>query len=424
MDVHGMRRQGWSINEIARDLGLSPRHGFEWLKTGGPPAARTLPTSERVVDDALGQANRRTDRAAVAPFADERVRDHLGRGFAGSYPSVVRRSARPAGPTVSPGPPGVGAHRDRPGRGMPVRLLGLLGTGPRLGLSDDAVVLRGRGVLEPVSVLVVHHLGRPRAHLRGTGARLRGLAGCPGWPAPTAWEHSGPPRAAASALHPPTLEFATTTAPRSRPARPATPSAKARSSAPSGASRRRSSRSGRPRPAREHRGANTQSQAWLAERVNGRVHSVTKERPLDRLVTERRFLLPLPARRFDTAYSEPRRVHVAVPLIEWDAVRYSVPPACLGQKVGCRVEVDSGLLEITWGGTVVGTHRLVAHRTTTCGTRSTASAAEAGRPRAHAGHPCAWSPVRLSRRPARTLRRLRRGRPRPRTLRPATGRAQ
>ena len=52
-------------------------------------------------------------------------------------------------------------------------------------------------------------------------------------------------------------------------------------------------------------------------------------------------------------------MHVAVPLIEWDAVRYSVPPECLGQMVGVRVEVDSGLLEITWGGRTVATHRLV-----------------------------------------------------------------
>jgi hypothetical protein len=58
--------------------------------------------------------------------------------------------------------------------GVPVRLLGLLGPRPSLGPLRHAVVLRGRGVLEPLSVLVVHHLGRPSAHLRGAPAHLRG----------------------------------------------------------------------------------------------------------------------------------------------------------------------------------------------------------------------------------------------------------
>ena len=70
-------------------------------------------------------------------------------------------------------------------------------------------------------------------------------------------------------------------------------------------------------------------------------------------------MAPLPPHRFDTAYRQPRRVHVALPLIEWEAVRYSVPPECLGQMVGCRVEVDSGVLQITWGGRTVATHHLV-----------------------------------------------------------------
>ena len=72
---------------------------------------------------------------------------------------------------------------------------------------------------------------------------------------------------------------------------------------------------------------------WLAKRVNGRVHSTTGAVPAERLDTERQFLSPLPPRRFDTAYRDPRRVHLALPLIEWDGVRYSVPPGCVGQMV-------------------------------------------------------------------------------------------
>jgi hypothetical protein len=101
---------------------------------------------------------------------------------------------------------------------------------------------------------------------------------------------------------------------------------------------------------------NALSARWLAERVNGRVHGTTKERPTDRLEIERRFLSPLPRRRYDTAYAEPRRVHLAVPLIHWKGVRYSVDPACIGQKVAVREEVDSGQLAVTWATHDVGRH--------------------------------------------------------------------
>lgn len=47
---------------------------------------------------------------------------------------------------------------------------------------------------------------------------------------------------------------------------------------------------------------------------------------------EQPFLRPLPVH--GTAYVEPRRVHVAVPWIEWPGERYSVPPTCLGRRRG------------------------------------------------------------------------------------------
>lgn len=97
---------------------------------------------------------------------------------------------------------------------------------------------------------------------------------------------------------------------------------------------------------------------WLARRVNGRVHGTTGEVPAERLEVERGFLSPLPRRRYDTAYAEPRRVHLAVPLIHWKGVRYSVEPGAIGQRVACREEVDSGELSITWAGLDVGTHRI------------------------------------------------------------------
>jgi hypothetical protein len=103
---------------------------------------------------------------------------------------------------------------------------------------------------------------------------------------------------------------------------------------------------------------NERGRTFLTKRVHARVHSTTGERPVDRLEVERRLLGPLPRRRFDTAYVEDRRVHPRLPLIEWGGVPYSVPPECLGQKVVCRVEVGSDILELSCGADVVGRHRL------------------------------------------------------------------
>ena len=61
------------------------------------------------------------------------------------------------------------------------------------------------------------------------------------------------------------------------------------------------------------------------------VHRTTGVAPIERFAAEHGFFSPLPRRRFDTDYVEARRVHRALPLIEWERVRYSVPPACLGQ---------------------------------------------------------------------------------------------
>lgn len=74
-------------------------------------------------------------------------------------------------------------------------------------------------------------------------------------------------------------------------------------------------------------------------------------------------LRPLGASRFDTAYVDVRKVHRNVPLIEYGAVRYSVPPDLLGQAVEMRREVDSDRFVVRWAGTVVAIHQMAAKGT-------------------------------------------------------------
>jgi len=103
---------------------------------------------------------------------------------------------------------------------------------------------------------------------------------------------------------------------------------------------------------------NARGQAWVDERVHGRVHRSTGIKPSERFTAERGFLSALPRRRFDTDYVETRRVHRALPFVTWNGVRYSVPPACLGQTVEVRQAVDATEVTVSWAGRTVARHRL------------------------------------------------------------------
>ena len=100
---------------------------------------------------------------------------------------------------------------------------------------------------------------------------------------------------------------------------------------------------------------NTRAATWLARRAGASSSRASHHRcppPAERLVVESvRLLGALPRRRFDTAYVEPRRVHVAVPQIEWRGVHYSVtgPP--------CDVRPSPRPLEVCGGGRRTGPAR-------------------------------------------------------------------
>ena len=103
---------------------------------------------------------------------------------------------------------------------------------------------------------------------------------------------------------------------------------------------------------------NRRAEHWL----EGRVHRVksrsTGELPADRLIIERPFLTPLPRVRFDTDYVETRRVHNIVPFISVDGDRYGLPPGVLGQLVEIRRPVDSNEFTVRHAGRCIVTHTL------------------------------------------------------------------
>ena len=67
-----------------------------------------------------------------------------------------------------------------------------------------------------------------------------------------------------------------------------------------------------------------QCQVWLNETANVRVHSITRQRPVDRFEQERPHLLPLPAEPFDTDWVLYPKVSKDC-VIRVDTNDYSVP---------------------------------------------------------------------------------------------------
>ena len=78
-----LKRQGWSVTEIAAEMGYHPATVSKWLKlwrSAARPAGGPVGAGDR---RAVGQAHRRPDRPAVQAAGDQRVRDRQGRGLFG-----------------------------------------------------------------------------------------------------------------------------------------------------------------------------------------------------------------------------------------------------------------------------------------------------------------------------------------------------
>jgi transposase len=87
---------------------------------------------------------------------------------------------------------------------------------------------------------------------------------------------------------------------------------------------------------------NQLAEQWLREEADRRVHGTVHEVVAERFAREAPTLQPLPARRYDTAYQEPRQV-------SWDAYvevrgnRYSVPAGLAGRLVTIRLSLAGQL---------------------------------------------------------------------------------
>ena len=360
MDVLAFKRQGMTITEIADATGYHPATIKKWLRDGGPPPKRSVDTAEVVIDERWDARITELLRPAPRLLATSVYEILRAEGFRGSYPTVVRHLRERRGPRFRSAPQPSMPIETAPGEETQFDWTDCNDWASRLGLTElhcfGAILCwsRFRTLWFTTSIDQQHTF-------EGLVRHFETIGGVPQRGRTDRMGALGKSQGKRFTLHPPALEFARSHGIEIKPC-------------DTGDAKRKGKIE---RPFRDIKesflveldalgwphslaGLNGRAQRWLDDRLHCRPHGTTGEAPQDRLLIERRFLGALPPGRYDTAYREPRRVHIALPLVEWRGVRYSVPPKCLGQRVECRQPLADDVLEIRWAGEVVARHRLGA----------------------------------------------------------------
>lgn len=100
---------------------------------------------------------------------------------------------------------------------------------------------------------------------------------------------------------------------------------------------------------------NTALERFMAEELDGVVHSTTQERPLDRFLIEEECLVALPPRRFVSSLEEVRKVSLDC-LVSYGGSRYSVPHRYAGTQVWVRAAFGAQVEIYDLQGTLIATH--------------------------------------------------------------------
>jgi transposase len=357
MDVMAMKRQGMSIKEIAEETGYHPSTISGWLRNGGPPARRPR-TSPPVIDDHWGGEIAALLRAAPRLLATSVFELIRAKGYEGSYVSVARHLNTLRGPRFASAP------------AASTRIVTAPGEEAQFDWSDVSHWTRewGLGEVQCFSAILSFSRMRiwwfarsvDREHtFEGLVRFFEFVGGVPKVLRTDRMGALGTSQGRRFRLHPPTHGFAQFCGTEIRTCQARDAKRKGKVERPFRDVKERfleeCAATGAPSSLSE---LNERAARWLEQRVHARRHRGTGAIPAERLAAEVPLLAALPRRRFDTAYVEARRVHVAIPQIEWRGVRYSVPPRCLGQRVEVRQEVEGSSIEIRWAAEVVATHAI------------------------------------------------------------------
>jgi transposase len=389
--VHELRRQGWTLGEIAAETGFHPATIAKQLKADGPAAGRQVP-DEALVMNARWQARIGELIETYPRLLGISVHNKLrAEGFGGGYSTVTRELRGLRGPRFKAAANvSVPIHTD-PGEEAQFDFCDLSGWAARWGWARlwcfGMVLCWSRWRIWWFTT------AEDRQHtFEGIVRFFEAVGGVPAACRTDRMGALGRSQGRRFVLHPPTVGFA---------AHHATTI----TSCQAGDAKRKGKVE---RPFRQLQETflpeveldgiptdlaelNRRGERWLAERVHTVPSRATGAAPATRLGVERGFLSPLPRARFDTDYVERRRVHNIVPFIAVDGVRYSMPAETLGQLVEIRRRVDTNEFTVTWAARPVVTHQL--------GTR--------GDTVWHPAHHAAAQAIALGRRRDRDDRRLR-----------------
>ena len=356
MDVIALRRQGWTINQIADAVGAHPATISSWLKKGGPPSKRQPPAGHvPVIDErwatrvsALLEANPELLGTSI-----ERI--IRAEGFAGSYESLVRHLREVRGVR----------RRHSPGVSVPIET----DSGAEFQFDwfdwSDWGETWGLGDLHCFGAVLCYSRRRSwwfapsidRAHtFEGLVRFFEDVGGVAAIGRTDRMGALGVTRGGIFRFCPEAIDFASYHGFALKACRARDAKRKGKTERPFGELNASFMQEMALDPPSSIRELNTRSDAWLSTYVHPRPHRATGEAPEARLSCEAPLLGPLPRRRYDTVRREPRVASAPLSLIEVDTVPYSVPPELVGATLEIRIPVDAGVLEIWHRGELVVAH--------------------------------------------------------------------
>lgn len=359
MDVKALRAAGWTIGQIAEHVGYHPQTVSGWLRRGGPPGKRSVPVADQTVDEQWRTRIAGLLERNSALQATSIMRVLRAEGFDGSYPTLTRYLREVRGPSRG---------------GLPATVTVPIETGPgeefQFDWSDCNTWARRWGWDHELFCFGVVLCWCRRKHwwfsdTIGQPETLEGLAGffdaIDGVPAVGRTDRMGQlgsSRGKRFVWHPVALEFARHYGFALKACDPRDAARKGKVERPFRDLKRGFLAEMDLEPPVDVGELNRRVIPWLEVHVHAVTHRTTKVAPAERFRVEGPLLNRLPLVRFDTARREPRTVG-RIPMIEWDAVFYSVPPEVATRVVEARQAVGQGDLEIRFAGRLVATHRLV-----------------------------------------------------------------
>lgn len=363
MDVMALRRRGWTIEQIADEVGRHPQTVSKWIKAGGPPAKRQKSADEQVIDERWQRRIAELLENQPQLLATSIMRLLEPEGFNASYPTLTRHLRSVRGPRTRKVAAVTVPIETVAGEEAQADFANCVGQGMTWGLGRlfcFSVVLswsryrRWWFLTAEDQAHALEGLVRFFEHIGGVPGTVRidNLTALVAKPAPR------------FRLQPAALEFARAHGTKLVPCLPGDAKRKGKVERPFRDMREalfaELTAQGPPASIAE---LNRRAQDWLDCHVHARVHRVTGETPADRLVRERPTLGALPRNRYDTARVETRTVG-QVPLVTIDGARYSVPPEFAGTRVKVRLPAGGAQLEVHSIRGIIAVHPIVAAGTT------------------------------------------------------------